>query len=264
MSAAENGQGAETPTPADKIADACQWAIFGAHSEPRTAESFRVLTAALQTERESVARLTNQIENLFKPMRDQLIDRAEKAERESESLRETNSRLRAAFLEYVSWHGSCIDCHPDEATEKDADGLAVDKMVNDALALTPDSVASEFAALRAEVARLTIELGRRRDDHFDTIRSQGEAESRALKAEQERDGLRSALEIYAKPENWDDEITATEGGEHECKVYTPDKTTFHGDTEARGGWEIAKAALLATPPAAQPGANEPPTPSPQP
>lgn len=64
----------------------------------------------------------------------------------------------------------------------------------------------------------------------------------------ERDRLRDALEIYAKPENWDDEITATEGGDEECKVYTPEKTTFHGDPESRGGWEIAAHALANTTP----------------
>lgn len=51
-------------------------------------------------------------------------------------LREQERRiasLESAFKKYVLWHGSCIDCHPADATPDMAEGVELDRLVNEAL-----------------------------------------------------------------------------------------------------------------------------------
>lgn len=57
--------------------------------------------------------------------------------------------------------------------------------------------------------------------------------------------LETALGIYSKPENWDDEVTGG-GGEDESKIVLHERTLFIADrreTDYAHGWEIADAAL---------------------
>jgi len=48
--------------------------------------------------------------------------------------------LQKAFLRYVEWHGSCLECHTDDADSSDshkAEAAAIDAQVNAALSGLP-------------------------------------------------------------------------------------------------------------------------------
>jgi len=80
----------------------------------------------------------------FKLISEHQEARAEAAEA---ALIEVQSTLRY----FAEWHGSCTDCHPDDADPvKDAPAIALNNRVTKALALTPAETRSVIAGLRAQ------------------------------------------------------------------------------------------------------------------
>lgn len=262
MSAAENGQGAETPRTDAVCRDEGEFraSVSGLIDFARTLErDLTAAQAALQAERESVARLKTSDEMHWRTLREcadilclpdespsllpekirllQACAASEKqakiergdmllaAQAESESLRETNGRLRAA-LEACGVFTTPLEKLNGWGEYKE-DAM---RLRNEALALTPESVASEFAALRAEVARLTKDRDDWKAKHWKAHDDFHRQAISSVELIAERDGLRSALEGIASMPEYDQD-------------------------DAHRLRHKAKTAL-ATPPAAQTGAKE--------
>jgi hypothetical protein len=102
-------------------------------------------------------------------------------------------------------------------------------------------------AVKASLATRTVFKLRRdyeveRDRANDLLMDKASAELQVAK-------LTEALLFYADKSHWDDETTATSGGDEECKIITPNHCIFFDNED---GWTKATLALSASP-ALEPG-----------